>query len=435
MRCVVMWFRRDLRLADQPALTAAASTGLRVVPLFVVDPAFAAAGAPRRAYMNRALCSLDHSMDDALVYRHGDPAEVVPQVAAEVGADSVFVTRDFGPYGRRRDATIAERLRVDDRRLIGSGTPYAIAPGSVVKDDGTSYAMFTPFFKRWRTHRVPAPLGIPDVDWLGAPTIACDGPPTTVDLRYSLPDIGEVAASKRWSTFADGPLELYDQQRDMPATAGTSQLSADVRWGVVHPRQMLADLAPGTANDTFASELAWRDFYADVLHRRPDSAWENLDARMDAMPTDTGEVARRRLSTWSSGHTGFPIVDAGMRQLLATGWMHNRVRMITASFLVKDLHLPWQWGARHFMNHLIDGDLASNNHGWQWAAGTGTDAAPYFRVFNPSAQAERFDPDGEYVRRWIPEFATSAYPAPMVDHAAERGEALRRYGLVVGSTR
>ncbi len=221
----------------------------------------------------------------------------------------------------------------------------------------------------------------------------------------------------------------------MPAAAGTSQLSADLRWGVVHPRQLLAELSPCKAHDTFAAELAWRDFYGDVLYRRPDSAWANLDARMDAMPIDTDDEARRRFAAWASGHTGFPIVDAGMRQLLATGWMHNRVRMITASFMVKDLHLPWQWGARHFMNHLIDGDLASNNHGWQWAAGTGTDAAPYFRVFNPTAQAERFDPDGDYTRRWIPEIASSAYPAPMVDHAAERREALHRYGLVAGSTR
>jgi deoxyribodipyrimidine photo-lyase len=156
---------------------------------------------------------------------------------------------------------------------------------------------------------------------------------------------------------------------------------------------------------------------------------------MDAMPIDTDDAARRRFAAWASGHTGFPIVDAGMRQLLATGWMHNRVRMIAASFMVKDLHLPWQWGARHFMDHLIDGDLASNNHGWQWAAGTGTDAAPYFRVFNPTAQAQRFDPDSEYSQRWIAEFGSSAYPAPMVDHAAERREALHRYGLVAGSTR
>lgn len=430
-----MWFRRDLRLVDHPALTAAASTGLPVVPLFVVDPSFATAGAPRRAYLNLALRSLDLSMDGALVYRHGDPAVAVPQFAAEVGAESVFVTRDFGPYGRRRDAVVAERLRLDDRRLIGRGSPYAVGPGSVVKDDGSSYAMFTPFFKRWRGHDVCPPLDTSDVDWLGAPAIACGGPPLPVEPDCTLPAIGEVAAVERWSTFVNGSLETYDELRDLPAIAGTSRLSADIRWGVVHPRQLLANLAPGKAHDTFASELAWRDFYADVLHRRPDSAWGNLDRRMDAMPVDTDARARQRFAAWTAGRTGFPIVDAGMRQMLSIGWMHNRVRMIAASFLVKDLHLPWQWGARHFMDHLIDGDLASNNHGWQWAAGTGTDAAPYFRVFNPTAQAERFDPDGEYVRRWIPEIGTSTYAAPVVDHAAERREALDRYGLVAGSTR
>ena len=430
-----MWFRRDLRLADHPALVAAAATGLPVVPLFVVDPAFATAGAPRREYMQQALRSLDHSMGEVLVYRNGDPAVVVPRFAAEVGAETVFVSRDYGPYGRRRDTTVAERLRADGRAFVGHGSPYAVPPGSVLKDDGQPYAIFTPFFKRWRTHAVAAPLDVPNVNWLGATTIACDGVPAAIEPGCRLPEIGEVAASDRWSAFTGGPLDEYDQRRDLPAVAGTSQLSADLRWGVVHPRQLLADLAPSTAHDTFAGELAWRDFYADVLYRRPDSAWANLDARMNAMPIDTGDDARHRFSMWSAGQTGFPIIDAGMRQLLAVGWMHNRVRMITASFLVKDLHLPWQWGARHFMNHLIDGDLASNNHGWQWAAGTGTDAAPYFRVFNPTAQAQRFDPGGEYVQRWIPEIGTPAYPESMVDHAVERREALHRYGLVAGSTR
>ncbi len=239
-------------------------------------------------------------------------------------------------------------------------------------------------------------------------------------------------------------LDAYDRRRDFPALDGTSGLSADLRWGVVHPRQLLAELEPHRhphpghphpGHEAFASELAWRDFYADVLHHRPETAWANLDRRMNSMHVDTDDRARQRFATWAQGRTGFPIVDAGMRQLLATGWMHNRARMITAGFLVKDLHIPWQWGARHFLNHLVDGDLASNNHGWQWAAGTGTDAAPYFRVFNPTAQAHRFDPDEEYARRWIPELGTAAYPAPMVDHAAERTEALRRFGLVAGSTR
>lgn len=435
MRCVVMWFRRDLRLSDHPALVAAAASGLPVVPLFVVDPAFNSTGAPRRAYLRQALASLDRSLNGMLVYRYGDPAVVVPRFAAEVGAAQVFVSRDFGPYGRRRDATVAEGLRADKRQLIGRGSPYVVDPGSVVKDDGTPYAVFTPFLRRWRTHPVGAPLDAPDVEWLGASNPVSEGLPPAEATDCALPDIGEEAARTRWSQFADESLDRYDAVRNEPAIAGTSHLSPDIRWGVVHPRQLLADLSPSAAHDTFVSELAWRDFYADVLYRRPDSAWANLTVAMNAMPLDSDARARQRFEMWCSGRTGFPLVDAGMRQLLAVGWMHNRVRMVASSFLVKDLHLPWQWGARHFMNHLIDGDLASNNHGWQWAAGTGTDAAPYFRVFNPSAQAERYDHDGEYAQRWIPEFETAAYPAPMVDHATERLEALRRYRLVAASTR
>ena len=226
-------------------------------------------------------------------------------------------------------------------------------------------------------------------------------------------------------------------------------MSIALRWGIVHPRQLLDDLEPTRAHDVFRAELAWREFYADVLFRRPETAWQNLQSKMDAMPVDVDRRAKRRFGSWQAGLTGFPIVDAGMRQLRATGWMHNRVRMIVASFLVKDLHLPWQWGARHFMQHLLDGDLASNSHGWQWTAGTGTDAAPYFRVFNPTAQSERFDPDGAYIRRWVPELADlpdaeihrpgahrpELYPPPMVDHAVERADALARYRSLPTATR
>ena len=198
-----------------------------------------------------------------------------------------------------------------------------------------------------------------------------------------------------------------------------------------------------------ASELGWREFYADVLLHHPETSWRNLNPRMDAMPVDTDAAARARFERWASGSTGYPVIDAAMRQLRSTGWMHNRLRMLVASFLVKALHLPWQWGARHFMEHLLDGDVASNSHGWQWTAGTGTDAAPYFRVFNPTTQALRFDPDGEFVRRWVPELASlpgaaihepgvrrpDGYPSPMVDHGAERDEALRRYRLVTAGSR
>ena len=431
----VIWFRRDLRLADHPALAAAAAAG-EVVGLFVDDPSLAAvSGRPRAAYLHDCLRSLDASMGNALVVRRGDPATVVAEVSAEVGADEIYVTRDHSPRGRRRDAEVADRLSAAGRRLVGIGTNYLVPPGRVLKGDGSSYAVFTPFFRTWMTLAVTeAPVADVDPSWV---ELRSDGLPERPDPGCELPDPGEAGARRRWHEFLADGLSAYDDRRDLPAVDGTSRLSAALKWGTVHPRTLLADIVDGPGLDqsgprVFVSELAWRDFYADVLHRRPETAWSNLDPKMNAMAVDTDAAARQRFERWCEGRTGFPIIDAGMRQLLATGWMHNRVRMIVASFLVKDLHLPWQWGAAHFMRHLVDGDVASNNHGWQWAAGTGTDAAPYFRVFNPWSQQKRFDPDGAYVARWVPEVGTDAEIAPMVDHAAERAEALERYRRVTG---
>ena len=437
----VMWFRRDLRLAAHPALSAAAAGGGPVIPLFVDDPAFDRAGAPRRAYLREALRSLSDAMGGALVVRRGDPVDVLPAVADEVGATAVHVSRDYAPYGRRRDAAVIARLRAADVRVVATGSPYAVDPGTVVKADGTPYAVFTPFSRAWAQHDPGRPLPPPDVDWCGAPALHSDGPPVVAPPGCKLPLIGEDAADARWQEFRDGPLDAYRTHRNRPDLPGTSRLSADLRWGIVHPTQLLAELGDGAGARTFANELAWREFYADVLFHEPESAWHNLNPKLDGLVVDTDRGARARFERWTTGTTGFPIVDAGMRQLLGTGWMHNRVRMIVASFLVKDLHLPWQWGAHHFLAHLIDGDLASNSHGWQWTAGTGTDAAPYFRVFNPATQSARFDPDGAYIRTWVPELASASdrsvhepgaqrpddYPAPMLDHAEERREALARF--------
>jgi deoxyribodipyrimidine photo-lyase len=432
-----MWFRRDLRLADHPALLTAGADGAEVVPVFVVDPAFASSGAPRLSYLHECLVSLDAGIRQlsgtGLVIRHGDPATVIPSLAEELRGDGVFVTRDYSPYGRRRDAAVASALGRDGRALHGIGSPYAVVPGTVRKDDGDPYAVFTPFSKVWRRVGWAAPMDAPgdDVRWagVGTPGVVSDPWPERPDPNCELPPAGEEAASDRWTAFRHRALDQYHDRRNLPGLDGTSRLSPALKWGTIHPRQLLADLdasgAGSKAHTVFSSELAWREFYADVLFQQPRTAWENLNSKMDAMPVDTGAAARVRFEKWAAGETGFGIVDAGMRQLAATGWMHNRVRMIVASFLVKDLHLPWQWGARWFMQHLVDGDLASNNHGWQWAAGTGTDAAPYFRVFNPHLQQERYDPDGEYVATWVRERVE-----PMLDHHAERDEALRRLASI-----
>lgn len=449
---VVVWFRRDLRIADHPALASAAAEHRHVVPLFVLDPALTRrAGATRLTYLYRALRALDAAMGGTLVVREGDPQRVVPGVVAEVGARRVVVTREITPQGRRRDGEVAAELKRVGVAFSGVGTPYAVDPGTVRKADDTSYAVFTPFRRAWTARGWAAPLAPPEVRWRGRPEVPGRDPATLLDQiqHPHLPSADEAGVWRQWRRFAEQALDRYDTQRDRPALEGTSRLSAALHFGVVHPRQLLAEVGDTDAHLTFASELAWRDFYADVLLRAPDSAWTELDRRMAAMPVDTDAAARARFARWAAGETGYPIVDAGMRQLAGTGWMHNRVRMIVASFLVKDLHLPWQWGARHFLDHLVDGDVASNNHGWQWAAGTGTDAAPYFRVFNPVTQGERYDPDGSYVRQWIPVLQTVAdrhvhapwragggvpngYVEPMVDHAAERDEALARYRLVTG---
>ncbi|MEJ7800956.1 MAG: deoxyribodipyrimidine photo-lyase [Ilumatobacter sp.] len=424
----IMWFRRDLRLRDNPALATALADG-DVLPLFVLDPAFGQAGAPRRALLHDCLVALRDATDGSLVIRSGDPSTIVPDLADEFDAPTVYVARDYGPYGRRRDEAVADALRGADRELRGVGSAYAVAPGAVRKGDGHPYSVFTPFSRTWREHGWDEPIDAPrSPTWVDAPTRGVFSRP---DLEFEVPSATEQDVTARWRRFRDDGLDRYADRRDLPGVRGTSELSPFLKYGVIHPRQLLAESdARNESHQTFQSELAWRDFYADVLFQEPRTAWENLDRRFDAIDLDTGDAARAKFERWTAGTTGFPIVDAGMRQLMSIGWMHNRVRMIVASFLVKDLHLPWQWGAAHFLRHLLDGDLASNNHGWQWAAGTGTDASPYFRVFNPTLQQERWDPDGEYVARWIPEVDTSHYPSPMLDHRAEREDTLARYELV-----
>ena len=447
----IWWIRRDLRLADNPALVAAAADG-DVVPLFVRDPRLGHTGRPRRARLEAALAALEDATGGALVVRTGDPAEVVPAVATAARAARVPVTGEYTPFGRRRDARVAEALEQAGVEAVATGTPYAVEPGTVLSGQGTPYKVFTPFSRAWRQAAFVAPAGRPDVDWADV-----DGEPLDTDLvelGRTFGPVGETAALDHWRTFVDERVAGYGDDRDRPDLDTTSRMSVHLKLGEVHPRTLLADLADPAQDDEqgvdrYVTELAWREFYADVLFHRPDSAWRDLRDELGAMPYDTGPETDALVTAWREGRTGFPFVDAGMRQLRETGWMHNRLRMVTASFLVKDLHVWWPVGAQHFLDHLIDGDIASNNHGWQWVAGTGTDAAPYFRVFNPVGQGRRFDPDGAYVRRWVPELAhldgaaahepwrvldgyAQGYPEPIVDHAEERRAALDRYDRARG---
>lgn len=445
MTTSLLWFRRDLRLSDNPALVEAVRSADDVVGVFCLDPALLGpAGDVRRHHLFRTLAALDESMDGNLVVRTGGPAVVIPELAVEVEAASVHLAEDFGPYGRTRDDAVADLVTGTGTELVRTGSAYAVPPGSIENKSGAPYKVFTPFSRAWRAHGWPDPVRRPaTIPWR---PVRSDGIPDLPDVGdVDLPRVGEVAAGNRVDHFLRAKVDDYDDARDRPGADATSRLSPDLKWGTLHPRQILARLGPSKGAQTFATELCWREFYADVLHHRPESARESMDERVGAMPWDRGAGADELFEAWTRGGTGFPIVDAGMRQLLAEGWMHNRVRMITASFLVKDLHLDWQRGARWFMQHLVDGDLASNQHGWQWTAGTGTDAAPFFRIFNPTTQGQRFDPDGTYVRRWIPELSgvptkwvhspsdapdglPAGYPEPVVDHREEREESLRRYG-------
>lgn len=455
MEPAVHWFRRDLRLFDHQALARAGTGGRPVIALFVVDPTILErpdTGAARVAHLLGALAELDAGLRErgsALVVRHGSAREVVPAFAAEVGAGIVTAVRDFEPFARARDGAVAAALAAAGRELWLSAEQLILDPTRV--PPALVFRAHRARFEAAVREGIPAAPRLPGFvsaaalpPTEGLPTPGVAGPRSGGHLG----EASERAAARRLAAFVETGLAGYAGARDDLAADATSHLSADLRFGTLSVRTAIRaalELAGGGSQvqagvESWLAELAWRDFYAAVLWSFPEV--ETLEFRADVRGlawSDPEPV----LEAWRRGRTGYPIVDAAMRQLLAEHWMPNRCRMIVASFLVKDLHLDWRLGERHFMRELVDGDLASNNGGWQWIAATGPDAQPYFRVFNPTLQGERHDPTGAYVRRWVPELrrlpdkqvhrpweaaSTPAnYPARIVDHARERKLALDLY--------
>ncbi len=479
---VIHWFRRDLRLTDNLALHAAAQSDELILPVFIFDQAIITSkhvSLPRLSFMLSTLDSLDAALrkvGSRLWVGYGDPREILLKLIQASGTRAVYTNRDYTPFAYKRDAELEKRLSVpihfyDDALLL--------PPGSVVKDSGDPYTVFTPFKRKWLTLPKATMVSTPAKDkFVKAEIVSTyrvegndkgfqspiDRIPSFTDFGHTptikVPEASEQEASKRLDDFlakrvydySDGRNELASRSTD-DTYMGSSFLSPYLRLGILSPRQAYwgareaysatRKVDQRESVETWVSELVWREFYMHILHHFPYVLKGSFRQQYDKLEW---RYAADDLAAWKAGMTGFPVVDAAMRQLQAMGWMPNRARMIVASFLTKDLLIDWREGERHFMDWLIDGDPAANNGGWQWSAGTGTDAQPYFRIFNPVSQSEKFDPDGKYIRRWIPELRDVpskyihapwemnmppvSYPSPIVDHSVARERVLAAFKAV-----
>ena len=434
------WFRRDRRLQDNEALSFAAESSSELYPLFVFPSNLEALTPLRQASIIESVRSLSETIPSGINALNGEAPEQISEFVKRHGIERVVATRSYDTTGMLEQAELAELLHQLGVSLNLIGSYYAIVPGTVRKDDGTPLRVYTPFYKRWLGHDwgLPFELDVSKVNWKQAAPANFPKVSGTTPFRVRA---SESFALETWNRFRDRALMNYHEDRNRTDLSGTSHLSHALAHGEIHPRTLLAELGDSEGEEVFRKEIAWREFYADVLFHNPHTLTDYYEPRFAKMRYDKPNSSK--FSAWQVGQTGYPIVDAAMRQLVQSGWMHNRSRMIVASFLVKDLHIEWQHGAEFFEKHLTDFDPASNSHGWQWTAGCGTDASPYYRIFNPILQGKKFDPNGDYVRKWIPELRhiegdmvhepwnlvdgyTHEYPQRIVDHDTERAESLQR---------
>ncbi len=466
---VIVWFRQDLRLADNPALDAALQQGAPVLPVFILDDGNAAdwrLGAASRWWLHQSLARLDESLDGRLLLLQGDARTLVPELVRDTEARGVYWNRIYEPWSIKRDAAIKEELLRDGFNVRSFNGSLLFDPPNTTKPDGNPYRVFTPYYRKGCLQNgIPPRRPLPRP--AGFEVFARDGG-MTLDEFELMPSVrwydeihgtwspGEDGANERLQRFLESGIHHYDQGRNRPDQEYVSRLSPHLRFGEISPNQAWyavlgdRDIDELSADeDRFLSELGWREFSYNLLYFEPTLPTTNLQRKFDRFPWHENDSALR---AWQRGLTGYPIVDAGMRELWRTGYMHNRSRMIVASFLVKNLMLPWQDGAAWFWDTLLDADLASNSASWQWVAGCGADAAPYFRIFNPVMQGKKFDPNGDYVRRYVPELAQVPdkyihnpweappmlleeagvtlgvdYPEPLVDLKTSRTEALAAF--------
>lgn len=429
----IFWHRRDLRISDNAGLYKALKNSKNVQPVFIFDKQILDLlpnDDQRVIFIHQEIQRLKQeylSVGADLKVYYGFPTELIPQIVSEHQAEAVFTNRDYEPYALNRDESIFDILKEKNIAFVGSKDHVIFEKNEVVKDDGKPYTIFTPYSKKWKSllnefHLKPYPTEkyLENIFKISEPS-------KLIELsQMGFSGVQKVEFPKR--IIPKEIIDSYHETRDIPAILGTSRLSLHLRFGTISIRN-LAKLSFET-NEKYLNELIWRDFYQMIIFHFPHSAKNSFKPQYDQIIWEQNDV---HFKAWCEGKTGYPLVDAGMRELNETGFMHNRVRMVVASFLTKHLLLDWRLGEAYFAEKLLDFELASNVGGWQWAAGSGCDAAPYFRVFNPTSQQEKFDPKGKYIRRWVPEIDTFNYPIPIVEHKFARERVLERFKSGLGT--